>query len=176
MYFMLYKMAKLLARGMALLAGIVLIVVVVVTCASIIGRVMVPLNIGIGPFKGIYDFTEIAMAAAVFGFLPWCQINRGHATVDLFAPMYPRRMNQVIDLLVDVGMFAVATIGAWRLYLGMLDKLSYGETTLILQAPVWIGYLCSLFGAVAFAIVAAFCVLRSARVIFGLQAEEGAHV
>lgn len=161
---------------MALLGGLLLVIVTIITCVSIIGRAFVPLNIGLGPIRGIYDITEIGMAAAVFAFLPLCQYERGHAAVDLFANVIPPTINRFLDLLFDIGMFIVASVVAWRLYLGMLDKLRYHETTLIAQIPVWQGYAASLVGAVAFAIVAAFCILRSGRLLIGRTSKDIHHV
>jgi len=165
MYQKLSDLTRLIAQAMALLGGGLLIAVVVVTFVSIAGRAMVPLDIGLGPIRGIYDTTEIGIAGAVFAFMPWCQYMRGHASVDLFKPAFPGLMNRVLDLLLDAAMLAVAVLIAWRLYLGMLDKHSFGETTLIAQIPVWQGFALSLIGAVGFVLVAAFCVLRSARVL-----------
>lgn len=68
MYVTLYKFAEALARWMALLSGLVLLVVVALTCVSIAGRALLPLDIGVGPIKGIYDMTEIGVGAAIFGF------------------------------------------------------------------------------------------------------------
>lgn len=167
MYTAFSKTARGLAQIMALLGGVALLAIVVLTFVSIIGRIFVPLDIGIGPIRGIYDYTEIGVAAAVFAFLPWCQYERAHASVDLFKPAFPKLMNRVIDLVMDAGMLVVAVLIAWRLYLGMQDKLSYGETTLIAQVPVWQGFALSLIGATVFALVAAFCVLRSARALLG---------
>jgi hypothetical protein len=72
-------------------------------------------------------------------------------------------LNLVLNLLMDLGMFIAAALIAWRLFLGLQDKIKYGETTLIMQLPVWQGYVLSLIGAVGFALVAAFCVLRALR-------------
>ena len=85
-------------------------------------------------------------------------------------------LNRLLDLLFDAGMLFIAVIGAWRLTLGMLDKLRYGETTLIAQIPVWQGYAASLLGAVVFALVAGFCVLRSLRTLGGKTDAEPEHV
>ncbi|MFT6676470.1 MAG: TRAP-type C4-dicarboxylate transport system permease small subunit [Sulfitobacter sp.] len=152
-----------LAVLMACLGGALLLAVVALTVTSIAGRALLPLDIGIGPIRGIYDLTEVAMAGAVFAFLPWCQLQRGHATVDLFKPAFPPMLNLVLNLLMDLGMFIAAALIAWRLFLGLQDKIKYGETTLIMQLPVWQGYVLSLIGAVGFALVAAFCVLRALR-------------
>lgn len=176
MYHALDRSAGVLARIMALLAGAILIAITVVTCASIIGRALVPLDIGLGPIRGIYDITEIGMATAVFAFLPLCQYRRGHASVDLLLPVFPKTLNRLLDLLFDIGMLVVATVMAWRLYLGMMDKYSFSETTLIAQIPVWQGYAASLVGAVAFALVAAFCVVRSLWALNGAATKGRSHV
>lgn len=167
MYALLSRIAEFIARTMAIIGGLILLAVIGLTVVSIVGRALLPLSLGLGPVKGIYDVTEIGIAAAVFAFLPWCQIRNAHAAVDLFKPAFGDRLNHVLNVVIDLGMFLIASVGAWRLYLGMLDKLRYGETTLIAQLPVWQGYLASLIGAVAFALVAAFCVLRSVRVLTG---------
>lgn len=167
MYALLSRIAEFIARTMAIIGGLILLAIIGLTVVSIVGRALLPLGLGLGPVKGIYDVTEIGIAAAVFAFLPWCQIRNAHAAVDLFKPAFGDRLNHLLNVVIDLGMFLIASVGAWRLYLGMLDKLRYGETTLIAQLPVWQGYLASLIGAVAFALVAAFCVLRSVRVLTG---------
>jgi TRAP-type C4-dicarboxylate transport system permease small subunit len=162
------RIAELIAAALAIAGGLVLLGIVVLTCVSITGRALVPLDIGFGPIRGIYDMTEIGMAAAIFAFLPWAQLRDAHARVDLFQSVMPVGMNRFLDLLFNLAMLVVAVVGSWRLYLGMQDKLSYGETTLIAQIPVWQGYAASLVGGIGFALVAAFCILRSARRLAGL--------
>ena len=168
MYRRLQIIVELIARVLALVGGAVLLCIIVLTCVSIIGRALVPFDIGVGPIRGIYDMTEIGMAAAIFAFLPWAQFNEAHARVDLFQPVMPKSMDRFLDLAFNLAMLVVAAVGTWRLYLGMQDKLSFGETTLIAQIPVWQGYAASLLGAVGFIMVAAFCVLRSGRRMAGL--------
>lgn len=176
MYRTLNGLAEAIARTLAFAGGIILLLVIALTCVSIAGRAFVPLDIGVGPIRGIYDFTEIGMAAAVFAFLPWAQLRETHARVDLFQNAFPASINLFLDLLYNVAMAFVAAIGTWRLYLGMMDKLSYGETTLIAQVPVWYGFAAALIGASGFVLVAAFCVLRAARRLFGTKAGAPGHV
>lgn len=163
MYRTLDRIAEFIAAALAMAGGVVLLAIVALTCVSIIGRALVPLDLGIGPIRGIYDITEIGMAAAIFAFLPWTQFKEAHARVDLFQPALPVAVNKTLDLVFNIAMFLVALVGTYRLYLGMIDKHSYGETTLIAQIPVWQGYAASLVGGVGFIFVAAFCVLRSLR-------------
>lgn len=167
MYLRLYRIVDGLARLLALAGGVVLVGLIVLTCVSITGRALLPLNIGIGPIRGIYDYTELGMAMAVFSFLPIAQLREAHARVDLFEPVLPDPVNRSLDLVFNAAMLAVACFGTWRLYLGMHDKLRFGETTLIAQIPVWQGYAVGLVGAAGFVIVAAFCVIRSLRRLAG---------
>lgn len=168
MYRKLSRIADALAAALAIAGGLVLLGIVVLTCISIIGRALVPLDIGIGPIRGIYDMTEIGMAAAIFAFLPWAQLKDAHARVDLFQPAIPIWANNALDLLFNIAMLIVAIYGTHRLYLGMLDKLSYGETTLIAQIPVWQGFAAGLVGGIGFVLISAFCILRSFRRMAGL--------
>lgn len=169
MYAAAFRLADFIARGLAFAGGAVLLLITVITCVSIVGRAFVPLDIGIGPIRGIYDITEIGMAAAVFAFLPWAQLRETHARVDLFQPVMSHRINLTLDLIFNIGMAFIAAVGTWRLYLGMMDKLSYGETTLIAQIPVWQGFAASLAGAVGFVIVSVFCIWRAGRRLVGIE-------
>jgi TRAP-type C4-dicarboxylate transport system permease small subunit len=171
MYAALNKAATVVAKTLALLGGAVLIGLILLTCLSIFGRAL-----GLGTIRGIYDVTEIGIATSVFAFLPWCQLKGGHATVELFAPMFGRVFNNVLTLIFDAMMLFIMVIGTWRLYLGMLEKHSYGETTLIAQIPLWQGYAACMLGAAGCVLVAAFCALRSLARLAGRTVEEANHV
>ena len=95
---------------------------------------------------------------AIFCFLPWCQLMRGHATVDVFTSFLPDSANRVIDLVSELLMTTIVVLIAWRLWYGMWDKVRYGETTFILQFPVWWGYAAAMFGA-AIGVIVSFYVL-----------------
>ena len=167
MYGTLEAIIALIAKALAIAGGAVLLGITFLTCVSITGRALLPLDIGFGPIRGIYDMTEIAMAAAVFAFLPWAQYREAHARVDLFRWAIPRKADQTLDVIFNACMAFVAGVGTYRLLLGMQDKLSYGETTLIAQIPVWYGYAAGLVGAAGFVVVAAFCTLRAIRRLAG---------
>lgn len=167
LYRSLSVIAEYLARWTAILGGLVLLAVVVMSCISITGRFIGKLGFEMGPIPGDTELVEFGIGFAVFAFLPWCQLRRGHATVDLFQNLLGPKTNRIIDFISDVLMFVAASLIAWRLCLGMLDKKSYSETTWILQIPLWNGYAAALVGAVVFVLVSAFCVLRSGRNVAG---------
>ncbi|WP_157016977.1 TRAP transporter small permease [Mesorhizobium xinjiangense] len=143
-----------LARIMAILGGVVLAVLIVMTVVSITGRSLIFL--GLAPVPGDFELVEVGTAFAVFAFLPWCQLNRGHASVDLFTSYLPDSVNRWIDLVAEILMTIALIVIAWRLWVGMMDKVRYGETTFILQFPVWWGFAAAMVGAVVCVIVSIY--------------------
>jgi TRAP-type C4-dicarboxylate transport system permease small subunit len=155
-----------LSAALALVGGLVLLALVAMTVVSIIGRALVgsfdvfPFD-RLGPVPGDFELVQAGCAVAVCAFLPWCQLRRGHVTVDVFVTRMGGRGLAVLGLIGNVLMTLAAGLIAWRLQLGLVDKLSYGETTMILQMPVWFGYAGAVFGLWAFTLVSAYTVWRS---------------
>ena len=141
-----------MSRATAWFGALVLTVIAVLSVASIIGRALLPL--GLGPVPGDFELVEAGTALAVFCFLPWCHLSRGHAVVDLFWKSYPAAMQRVLDIATDALMLVVWLLLIWRMGVAMLDYKDNGEVSFILQMPVWWGYAASMvpavFGLVAY--------------------------
>lgn len=148
-----------LARITALAGGLVLTILIVLTVISVAGRALV--FAGLAPIPGDFELVEAGTAFAVFAFLPWCHLNRGHAVVEILTMHFSDAVNRVIEVIANLMMLIFAALICWRHWLGTIDKQSYGETTFILQFPIWWAYAASLIGAVVFVIVAAWCLVRS---------------
>lgn len=148
-----------LARGIALAGGCVLLLVILMTVASITGRSLV--FAGFAPVSGDFELVEIGAAFAIFAFMPWCHLRGGHARVDFLTRNLDPRLRHALDTLSDALMLGAAILIAWRLAIGMLDKKAYRETTFILELPLWWAYAGSLVGASAFVAVSAYCLWLS---------------
>ncbi len=163
-----------LAKAMAILGGLVLVSLIVITCLSVLGRIANTVGhsdfikdnlaflsaglIRLGPIKGDFELVEAGMAFAIVAFLPWCQLNRSHANVELFTVSLSDRTNRFLSFLWELVFALVLVLIAWRLFVGTTDKIRYGETTFLLQFPVWWGFaLCT-----AAAVIAGFVALYSA--------------
>ncbi len=167
------NLAKQAARLMAICGGLVLTVLIVLICISVIGRsfngllhgwigAAMPsvsawaLDLGVGPINGDFELVEAGVAFAIFAFLPLCQISAGHASVDIFTAKLPTRINRVLQLAIEV-IFAVVLIAiAYQLYNGMLSKQRYGDTTFLLQFPIWWAYAASLSGSILTAVISLY--------------------
>ena len=124
---------------LALVAGGVLVLLAVLTVVSIGGRSL--LWAGLAPIAGDFELVEIGTAVAVFGFLPYCHLHRGHVSVDVLVNQLPTPVFNILTLVGDLAVALMTYVIAWRLWLGLQDKLAYGEATMILGAPLWVGYL-----------------------------------
>lgn len=150
-----------LARSIAILGGVVLSAVVVIVVASVIGRALIPF--GLSAIPGDFEIVQAGVLFAVFAFLPWCHLERGHAIVAIVTDNFPVRLSAIAEFVWDVVMLIAATFIAWRLWAGLLDKVGNHESTFILHVPLWIVYSGGLVGAVVFVVVALYCVVRSGR-------------
>lgn len=153
------RLLERLSAWLAIAGGAALVALTVITVVSISGRALI--FAGLGPIPGDYELVEAGTAFAIFAFLPWCQLKRGHVTVDLFLARFGARLNAGVDLVANILMTLASSLIAWRLWLGMLDKKAYGETTFILQFPLWWPYAAALAGAVFAVVVCAYTVWRS---------------
>lgn len=158
-----------LARALAILGGLVLVVITLLIVVSITGRGLV--RQGLGPIPGDFELVEAMTAFAVFSFLPWCQLQRAHATVDVFTSFFPNRINRVIDLLAELLMTLVMILLAWRLWYGMMDKIRYQETTFILQFPVWWGFAAAMCAIVVGVIVSVYMTIVRAQEAFAGESQ-----
>ena len=166
-----HRLIALMAQTMALLGGVVLCALVLMVCTSVAGRGLADLaqtgalgglgtwllDRGVGPITGDFELVEAGMAFAIFAFLPLTQLNGAHATVDVFTSRFGPRVNHVLATFWSLVMAAVILLITWRLYVAMQDKLRYGETTYLIQFPIWWAYAASLVAAVATSIVSLYC-------------------
>lgn len=153
-----------LARTLAILGGLVLVAITVLTVVSITGRAFV--RQGLGPIPGDFELVEAMTAFAIFSFLPWCQLRRAHATVDVFTSFLSDRVNRWIDLVSELLMALAMVLVAWRLWYGMMDKIRYHETTFILQFPVWWGFAVAMVAASVGVVVSFYMLAMRAHEVF----------
>ncbi|MDF0595746.1 TRAP transporter small permease [Psychromarinibacter halotolerans] len=125
-----------ITTGWAILGGLVLMAVVAVNVASVVGAAV--FNAAV---PGDFELTEVGVAVAAFSFLPYCQIAGLNVSADIFTARASKFWLSLFSLLGALVALGFGAILLWRMYYGMLDKQTYGETTAILSIPTWYGYL-----------------------------------
>ena len=125
------------ARLCAMLGGVALMGILLVTCASVIGR-----NFLDRTLVGDFEWTGLACGVAVALFMPWCQLRRGHIGVDFFTARAPQvvvaRLDRCAALLLALCLFVLA----WRSALGGLNAHANFSTSMLLGVPHWWVYAC----------------------------------
>lgn len=162
------------ARFMALLGGVTLGAMILIIGVSILGRALNDflhsavaetllgdaarglIDMGIGAIRGDFELVEALMAFTIFAFMPLTQMTGGHAAVDVFTSWMRGRGDRILKAFIEVLFAVVFVIIAWQLKEGMDSRIRSGQTTLLLQFPVWWPYAASLFGAIITALVAIY--------------------
>jgi TRAP-type C4-dicarboxylate transport system permease small subunit len=138
-----------LIKAWALLGGLVLLAVVVMTTYSAIAGFLFN-----KPFPGDFELTEMGVAIAAFAFLPYCQLSFANVSADIFtakaSPTLVRQLNRLGSLIALV--FSVLLI--WRMFAGLQDYQTYLEVTTILQIPLWYAFVPTLMSLVLLALAA----------------------
>ena len=132
---MIHKLLGRLAGFCAILAGVLLTGITLMTCLSVLGR-----NTTGATLVGDFELTGVAAGAAIALFLPWCQHRRGNIIVDFFTARASAGTNALLDRL-GAGLLAAAmALLAWRTVLGGLSAWRTQSATMMMGFPEWIVY------------------------------------
>ena len=169
-----HKAIDRLARLFAILGGVVLCALIVMTCLSIAGRSLnsllhsdflqsaVPgmanalLAMGVAPINGDFELVEAGMAFTIFAFLPLCHLRGSHASVDILTAHLSTRTAKILRTVIEFVFLAVLLLITFELINGMESKRRSGQTTFLLQYPIWWAYAASLSGAVVWVLTSVY--------------------
>ena len=124
-----------LAAGFAIAGGAVGCGVAALTVASVAGRALFT-----RPIAGDIELTQFGTALCISLCLPWCQLHGGNIIVDFFTQAARPRTRQRLDALGALLLALMCGLLAWRTSVGAFAVHAAGETTMILDAPMWIAY------------------------------------
>ena len=129
------KTLGLLARACAVLAGVLLTVITLMTCVSLIGRNTIGWTI-----VGDFELSGSAAGAAIALFMPWCQMRRGNIIVDFFTARASAATQLRLDRLGALLLALCMGLLAWRTGIGGLAAWRNGSGSMMLGFPDWIVY------------------------------------
>lgn len=124
-----------LARFCAILAGVLLTGITLMTCGSLIGRNTVGVSI-----VGAFELTGVAAGAAIALFMPLCQIRRGNIIVDFFTAGLKPSVNDKLDRFGALLLALIFALLAWRTTLGGWNSYTSNSETQIMGFPEWVVY------------------------------------
>jgi len=124
-----------LAKLCAIVAGVLLTAITLMTCASLIGR-----NTTGDSIVGAFELTGVAAGAAIALFMPLCQLRRGNIIVDFFTARVSAAVNDKLDRFGTLLLVVIFSLLAWRTTLGGLNVYSANSETQIMGFPEWVVY------------------------------------
>jgi TRAP-type C4-dicarboxylate transport system permease small subunit len=149
------KFLEQLARGCAILAGVILVGITLMTVYSVIGR-----DFFGKALTGDFELTAVMTGAAVALFLPWCQAKRCNIIVDFFTARATKQTRVVLDRIGALFIAVMLGLCAWRASLGGLSAFKSNSGTMMLGFPEWIVYC---FIAPALALTALIALVQAIR-------------
>lgn len=129
------KLLDALARACAVLAGLLLTLITLMTCASLIGR-----NTTGWTLVGDFELSGSAAGAAIALFMPWCQLRRGNIMVDFFTTRAPQPVQAGLDRLGAALLSLAMGLLTWRTGVGGLNAWNSNAGSMMLGFPEWIVY------------------------------------
>lgn len=124
-----------LCRALALLGGLVLLAMALVTVVSVLGRYLFG-----APIPGDVELVALLTAVAVSLFLPYCQLRHGNVIVDVFTINASSAVRGWLDAAGSLMLVAIAATLSWRLGVGGLDLARSGDESMMLRLPTWWGF------------------------------------
>ena len=121
-----------LCRWLAILGGVALLVVVLVTVLSVSGRYLLG-----RPIVGDTEIVAMLTVIAVSLFLPYCQLRRGNVAVDVFTQRARPGIRAALDALGCLLLALGFGVLAWRVVIGGTDMWRYHDQSTMLALPTW---------------------------------------
>jgi len=125
-----------LAKFCAILAGVMLTIITLMTCISVIGR-----NTTGKTLVGDFELTGVVAGAAIALFLPLCQMKRGNIIVDFFTARASDATNAALDRFGALLLALCMGLMAWRTTVGGINAYTTQAGTMMLGFPEWIVYI-----------------------------------
>jgi TRAP-type C4-dicarboxylate transport system permease small subunit len=129
------KLLETLAKLCAVLAGVLLTVITLMTCVSLIGR-----NTTGWTIVGDFELSGSAAGAAIALFLPWCQVKRGNIMVDFFTAKASEATQAKLDRLGALFLALAMALMTWRTAVGGMNAWTSQAGSMMLGFPEWVVY------------------------------------
>ena len=121
------KISEILNKLLTFLGGVFLVVMVVLTCANILTRLIwVPI---IGTFELMGFFGAMVTAFA----LGYTQVKRGHIAVDVLVNTFPQKVKKILTQINNAICCCFFVVAAWQIAVKANTLMETGEVTETLQ-------------------------------------------
>ena len=122
----------LISRMASYIGAAALVLMVLLTVAEVFSRRA--LN---SPIAGALELTSLGLVIFVFLTLAYCASRGGHVVMDILVTRFPKRVQAVINTVVLFLTTGILGVASWQLWLQALRLQRAGQTSGLLEIPVF---------------------------------------
>ena len=149
------RVLRALCQASAVVGGVILIGIALMTLASVLGRVLWS-----SPIQGDVEMVQLACAVGIACFLPYTQWLGGNIIVDFFTTWASAQTQRRLDALGALLLGVVAGLICWRTGAGGMAAYATEETSMLMAIPIWIPYALMTPGLLLTALVSCYIAWR----------------
>jgi TRAP-type C4-dicarboxylate transport system permease small subunit len=127
--------ARAIIRYWALLGGLILVLLVVMTAGSAVSNLLFH-----KPFPGDFELVKHGVAIAAFAFLPYAQLTYANVTVDIFTERMSNGAKSTMSLIASVVAAALALLLLRQMWDGMWDYIKYPVHMVSIPVALWTAF------------------------------------
>ncbi|MBU0574719.1 MAG: TRAP transporter small permease [Pseudomonadota bacterium] len=121
----------LVSRGFNVVAGAAVILMMVLTCADVVLRLLRQ------PITGTYEIVGFLGTVIVSFSLAFTSLEKGHIAVELLVEKLPRRMQVGIEAVTSLIGAALFSLITWQSLVYAMDIRQSGEVSVTLTMPIY---------------------------------------
>jgi len=121
------------AKWFAFAGGVIFTGLVIMSIVSIVGRKLFS-----APVPGDVEVLQMFAAFASAAFFAYCHLMHGEVKVDFFTAHLAGSKRCFLDAVGSLLVGLVGALLAWRTWVGAMSLRESGESSAILEVPVWI--------------------------------------
>lgn len=136
------------SRGVAVISGITLVFMTLLTVFDVFLRAVFDYSI-----HGAIELTEFSLGIIVFLALAFCGVQNGHIVIDILVKRISRPFRIVIGTVISFFSACMLGLLGYRMVVQAMRVYSMGQTSVILDIPVYPFVLVGAFGCALLALV-----------------------
>ncbi|MBU2252591.1 MAG: TRAP transporter small permease [Proteobacteria bacterium] len=121
----------LVSRGFNVVAGAAVILMMVLTCADVVLRLLRQ------PITGTYEIVGFLGTVIVSFSLAFTSLEKGHIAVEILVEKLPRRMQVGIEAVTSLIGAALFSLITWQSLVYAMDIRQSGEVSVTLTMPIY---------------------------------------
>ena len=121
-----------LCKKLAMIAGVVLVLMSIITVVSVMGRYLFD-----SPIVGDAEIVKLLTGVAVSFCLPYCHMRYGNVIVDVFTAHTSPIIKGTLDFIGSLLLALLILLLAWQTSVGAVDAYNYNNESMMLRIKEW---------------------------------------